>query len=95
MSLVCLILNALWVGLLVADMASVGPFETFEQVACPRRTVARVVVSTGNVPPRLGLVEISLMRSVLFTIFVVLHGLVHLLYAGQALRFFELRPGLT
>jgi hypothetical protein len=35
------------------------------------------------------------MKSVLFTVFIVLHGLVHLLYAGQALRFFELRPGLT
>jgi hypothetical protein len=28
-------------------------------------------------------------------IFFILHALVHLLYAGQALRFFELRPGLT
>jgi hypothetical protein len=27
-------------------------------------------------------------------IFFILHALVHLLYAGQALRFFELRPGL-
>lgn len=32
---------------------------------------------------------------VLFAIFIILHGLVHLLYAGQTLRFFELRPGLT
>lgn len=31
--LVCLILTALWVGLLVADMASAGPLETFEQIA--------------------------------------------------------------
>jgi hypothetical protein len=31
--LVCLLLTALWVGLLVADMASAGPLETFEQVA--------------------------------------------------------------
>jgi len=29
--LVCLVLTALWVGLLVADMASAGPLETFEQ----------------------------------------------------------------
>lgn len=28
-------------------------------------------------------------------IFLILHALVHLLYAGQALRFFELRPGLV
>ena len=28
-------------------------------------------------------------------IFLILHALVHLLYAGQALRVFELRPGLT
>ena len=27
--------------------------------------------------------------------FFILHGLVHLLYAGQATRFFELSPGLT
>ena len=28
-------------------------------------------------------------------IFFILHALVHLLYIGQALRFFDLRPGLT
>jgi len=28
-------------------------------------------------------------------IFFILHAFVHLLYAGQALRLFELRPGLT
>jgi len=28
-------------------------------------------------------------------IFLVLHGLVHLLYAGQSWRLFELQPGLT
>ena len=33
--------------------------------------------------------------SVFVGIFVILHALVHLLYAGHALRFFELRPGLT
>lgn len=33
--------------------------------------------------------------SVLFGIFFTLHALVHLLYAGHALRFFELRPGLA
>ncbi len=27
--------------------------------------------------------------------FFLLHGMVHLLYAGQALRFFELQPGLV
>ena len=33
LSLTCLVLTALWVGLLIADMASAGPLETFEQVA--------------------------------------------------------------
>ena len=33
--------------------------------------------------------------SVLLGIFFILHAIVHLLYAGQALRFFELRPDLT
>ncbi len=33
--------------------------------------------------------------SIFAGIFFILHTLVHLLYAGQALRFFELRPGLT
>jgi hypothetical protein len=33
--------------------------------------------------------------TILSGIFLILHALVHLLYAGQALRFFELRPGLT
>jgi hypothetical protein len=33
LTLACLVLTALWVGLLVADMASAGPLETFEQVA--------------------------------------------------------------
>ena len=27
-------------------------------------------------------------------VFFILHGLVHLLYAGQALRYFELHPGM-
>jgi hypothetical protein len=31
---------------------------------------------------------------IVFGIFFILHGLVHLLYAGQSLRLFELRPGL-
>jgi hypothetical protein len=33
--------------------------------------------------------------SIFAGIFFILHALVHLLYAGQALRYFELRPGLT
>jgi len=37
--------------------------------------------------------EIAL--TIIFGIFLVLHGLVHLLYAGQSVRFFELRPGMT
>jgi len=30
-----------------------------------------------------------------FGIFVIFHALVHAMYVGQALRWFELRPGLT
>jgi hypothetical protein len=30
-----------------------------------------------------------------FVVFVVLHGLVHLLYAGHSLRRFELKPGMA
>lgn len=30
----------------------------------------------------------------LFSIFIILHGLVHLLYFGQSQRYFELQPGL-
>ena len=32
---------------------------------------------------------------ILFSIFLILHGLVHLLYAGQSQRIFELQPGMT
>ena len=32
---------------------------------------------------------------IILAIFFILHGLVHLLYAGQSGRFFELRPGMT
>lgn len=35
------------------------------------------------------------MTTILTGIFFILHGLVHLLYAGQGRRIFELRPGLT
>jgi len=35
------------------------------------------------------------MIRVLFGIFLVLHGLVHVLYAGQSLRLFELQPGMV
>jgi hypothetical protein len=31
----------------------------------------------------------------IFGVFIVLHGLVHLLYLGQGTRRFELRPGMT
>lgn len=34
------------------------------------------------------------MLRVAFGVFVVLHGLVHLLYLGQSRRFFELQPGM-
>lgn len=33
--------------------------------------------------------------SIVFGIFIILHGLVHLLYFGHTARFFELKPGLT
>ena len=35
------------------------------------------------------------MIRVLFAVFLVLHGLVHLLYFGHSARYFELQPGLT
>lgn len=36
-----------------------------------------------------------MIESVLFGVFISLHAMVHVLYAGHTLRFFELRPGLT
>lgn len=35
------------------------------------------------------------MLIILFGIFLVLHGLVHLLYVGHSVRFFELQPGMN
>jgi len=35
------------------------------------------------------------MQTIILGIFLVLHGLVHLLYAGQSGRLFELRPNMT
>jgi len=35
------------------------------------------------------------MLSVVFGIFFLLHGLVHLLYSGQSARLFELQPGMV
>ena len=35
------------------------------------------------------------MIGILFGVFFVLHGLVHLLYFGQSARYFELQPGMT
>jgi hypothetical protein len=35
------------------------------------------------------------MLPLIFGIFLILHGFVHLLYAGQSQRLFELRPNLT
>jgi hypothetical protein len=32
---------------------------------------------------------------IIFAIFILLHGLVHLLYAGQSQRLFELQPGMV
>ena len=35
------------------------------------------------------------MFRIIFGIFLILHGLVHLLYAGQSWRIFELQPGMS
>jgi hypothetical protein len=35
------------------------------------------------------------MLTILTGLLLILHGLVHLLYTGQSLRVFELRPGMT
>jgi len=35
------------------------------------------------------------MLRIIVAVFIVLHGLVHLLYAGQSQRAFELQPGMT
>ena len=35
------------------------------------------------------------MLNILFGVFIILHGLVHLLYFGQSRRLFELRPGMV
>ncbi len=35
------------------------------------------------------------MQTIIMGMFFLLHGLVHLLYAGQSWRLFELRPGMT
>ena len=35
------------------------------------------------------------MLIIILSIFCILHGLVHLLYAGQSRRLFELRPGMV
>jgi hypothetical protein len=35
------------------------------------------------------------MLRIIFGVFIVLHGLVHLLYFGQGMRLFELQPGMV
>lgn len=35
------------------------------------------------------------MIRIVFGIFIILHGLVHLLYLGQSARYFELQPGMV
>ena len=35
------------------------------------------------------------MLSIVFAVFVILHGLVHLLYFGQSAGYFELQPGMA
>ena len=32
---------------------------------------------------------------IIFGVFIILHGLVHLLYFGQSARYFELKPGMV
>jgi hypothetical protein len=39
--------------------------------------------------------EESYMFRIIFGIFVILHGFVHLLYCGQSLGYFELKPGMV
>jgi hypothetical protein len=46
----------------------------------------------GDLLGGLGVVAMLMM---VVGIFLVLHGLVHLLYAGQSLRYFQLRPDMT
>lgn len=35
------------------------------------------------------------MLNVVFGVFIILHGLVHMLYFGQSQKYFELQPGMT
>jgi len=35
------------------------------------------------------------MSRIIFGVFILLHGLVHLLYFGQSARYFELKPGMV
>lgn len=35
------------------------------------------------------------MFTIIFVVFIVLHGFVHLLYFGQSARYFELKPGMV
>lgn len=35
------------------------------------------------------------MLNIFFGIFIILHGIVHLLYAGQSARLYEMQPGMT
>jgi uncharacterized membrane protein YphA (DoxX/SURF4 family) len=37
----------------------------------------------------------NFMLSILFGVFFMLHGMVHLLYFGQSARYFELQPGMA
>lgn len=46
LALACLVLTALWVGLLIADMATAGPPETFEEVANHASRLHRLFCAT-------------------------------------------------
>ena len=35
------------------------------------------------------------MLNIVIGVFIILHGLVHMLYFGQSRKFFELQPGMT
>lgn len=35
------------------------------------------------------------MLKIIFGVFILLHGLVHMLYFGQSARYFEMQPGMT
>jgi hypothetical protein len=60
---------------------------------CLRGTFSGWVALTDNQSIKI-ISEVCMLR-ILFGIFLILHSMVHLLYARQSLRLFELRPEMT